>query len=261
MYYALQRCTAPQRQALQPLWQFHRQVRGIVTGVSDAAVAQAKLAWWRAQVDALSQGRAEHPTLRALAPVVRQHGLPASALLAVIDSVAIDLQQNRWLDRPALLHYAMLSGGQMLRNAAALLDVQTSEDLDAAQALGTGLRLADFIRHLGRDAAQGRVYVALDALQRHGVTAADLQQRRMHPGVAALLAEQTGLARQTLDDAMRTLGQARRGHATPLLALGAMAQAVLREIERSDYAVLHQRISLTPLRKLWISRTCTWRRG
>jgi phytoene synthase len=38
-----------------------------------------------------------------------------------------------------------------------------------------------------------------------------------------------------------------------LRAQSAMALALLDEIERDDFQVLHQRIALTPIRKLWIA--------
>jgi predicted NAD/FAD-binding protein len=36
-------------------------------------------------------------------------------------------------------------------------------------------------------------------------------------------------------------------------------RSLLREIEAEDFAVLHQRISLTPIRKLWIAMRTNWR--
>jgi phytoene synthase len=241
---------------LTALLRFHVQVRAIATTVSDLSVAQAKLAWWGEQLDAMERGTVEHPTLRALAPFALASGLRAQALHGVIDSVQLDLQQNRWMDRPALLHYAKTGSGQTLRNSAVLLGLSGEVALALVEQLGVGLRLVSSIRHLGRDAAQGRIYLPLDALQRHGVTAAQLQQRRMEAGVATLLAEQSTLARQSIEQALAGLTPFARTQTAPLRALGAMALALLREIERADYAVLHQRISLTPLRKLWISRTC-----
>jgi phytoene synthase len=38
-----------------------------------------------------------------------------------------------------------------------------------------------------------------------------------------------------------------------LKAQGAMSLALLDEIERDGFQVLHQRIALTPIRKLWIA--------
>jgi phytoene synthase len=36
-------------------------------------------------------------------------------------------------------------------------------------------------------------------------------------------------------------------------------RTLLREIEASQFQVLHQRISLTPVRKLWIAMQTNWR--
>jgi phytoene synthase len=36
-------------------------------------------------------------------------------------------------------------------------------------------------------------------------------------------------------------------------------RSLLREIEKGGFQVLHQRISLTPLRKLWIAGRTHWR--
>jgi phytoene synthase len=42
--------------------------------------------------------------------------------------------------------------------------------------------------------------------------------------------------------------------------MAAIYRALLDEIRRDEYAVLDRRVSLTPLRKLWIAWT-TWIRG
>jgi 15-cis-phytoene synthase len=44
----------------------------------------------------------------------------------------------------------------------------------------------------------------------------------------------------------------RRSQGT-LRALAALALALLDEIERDGYKVLHQQIALTPIRKLWVA--------
>jgi phytoene synthase len=39
----------------------------------------------------------------------------------------------------------------------------------------------------------------------------------------------------------------------PGLMMGSIYRDLLREIERDDFRVLRQRVSLTPLRKLWLA--------
>ena len=45
----------------------------------------------------------------------------------------------------------------------------------------------------------------------------------------------------------------------PGLMMANIYRTLLREIEADDFQVLHQRISLTPLRKLWIAMRTNWR--
>ncbi len=259
-YYALQRCAPDVRASVAALIEYHVQVRDIADAVGDPQVAQAKLSWWAGQVDALRTARADHPVLRALGPRLAAAGAAPDALTGVVDSVRIDLAQNRWLDRAALLHYCERSCGQTLRASAALLGLRDAAALDAAQDLGVGLRQVAIVRNLGRDIGRGRIYVPLDAMRRHGVTAASLHRRAVDASIRALLADEARLARARLDAARAALAPYPTAQTAPLLAIGAMAQALLTEIEREEFAVLHQRIGLTPLRKLWISRSCTWRR-
>lgn len=259
-YYALQRCAPGRRAALARLLAFHVQVRSIASTVSDPDVAHAKRAWWASQLDAMPSGRADHPLLRALAPAFDAAGLTPDALLGVVDGVRIELAQNRWLDRAALLHYCRRGNGQTLRTAAVLLGLGDPAACAAAEDLGVALRLVAIVRNLGRDVARGRIDLPLDAMRRHGVTAAKLQQRVVDAPIRALLEDESQAALVLLDAARAALAPFPTARTAPLLALAAIARALLREIEREDFAVLHQRIELTPLRKFWISRTCTWRR-
>ena len=55
------------------------------------------------------------------------------------------------------------------------------------------------------------------------------------------------------------LGDADRAAQKPGLMMANIYRSLLREIEADDFAVLHQRISLTPIRKLWIAMQTNWR--
>jgi phytoene synthase len=50
-----------------------------------------------------------------------------------------------------------------------------------------------------------------------------------------------------------------RADQRPGLMMANIYRSLLREIEKGGFQVLHQRISLTPLRKLWIAGRTHWR--
>ena len=61
-------------------------------------------------------------------------------------------------------------------------------------------------------------------------------------------------AHRCYDEALALLPDRPTGAAQkPGLMMANIYRTLLREIEADDFQVLHQRISLTPLRKLWIA--------
>ena len=79
-------------------------------------------------------------------------------------------------------------------------------------------------------------------------------------GFVPLMRFQAERARATYQEALALLPAVDRKAQRPGLMMGAIYSALLTEIERENFQVLHQRIALTPLRKLWLAWR-TWVRG
>ena len=60
-------------------------------------------------------------------------------------------------------------------------------------------------------------------------------------------------AHALFDEALALLPKDERRDQKTGLMMANIYRALLREVERENFQVLHQRISLTPLRKLWIA--------
>ena len=93
----------------------------------------------------------------------------------------------------------------------------------------------------------------LDEQQRFGVKAQDLIQRSYSDNFTALMKFQTERAHALYDEALALLPEADRLAQKPGLMMASIYRALLREIEADNFQVLHQRIKLTPLRKLWLA--------
>ncbi|KAF1019683.1 MAG: Phytoene synthase [Paracidovorax wautersii] len=253
LYYALRFLPADQRHALTTFTAFVREVRGILENVTDAGVANTKLAWWRTEIQRAYDGQTQHPTLQALAPHLQAAAIDARLLLAIVEGTRIDAEQNRFFDYEGLRHYGEHASGIPAEVAARLLGHTHDDTLRAAHGLGLALTLTGVIRDAGRHAAQGRLYLPVDEMQRFGVKAQDVLQRRSSPEFQALMQFQAERALRTFDDAIALLPAADRRAQKPGLILARIARTLLAEIARSDYAVLEQRIALTPLRKFWLA--------
>jgi phytoene synthase len=66
-------------------------------------------------------------------------------------------------------------------------------------------------------------------------------------------------AHRLFDEAFALLPPEDRARQRPGLMMANIYRNLLREIEAQGFQVLHQRTSLTPLRKLWIAAQTQWR--
>ena len=114
----------------------------------------------------------------------------------------------------------------------------------------------DFV---GDDARRNRIYLPTNELKQFDVKAAEILERKYSERFTALMRFQAERAHRTYDEALALLGHADRAAQKPGLMMANIYRALLREIESDDFAVLHQRISLTPIRKLWIAMQTNWR--
>jgi len=252
-YYSFLFLPPERRRAITALYAFCREVDDVVDEVSDPAVARAKLAWWRTEIDAAFTGTPEHPVGRALAPVVRDYGLPRELLQTVIDGMAMDLDQSRYVDFPALELYCHRVAGVVGQLSARIFGYREQATERYARDLGIAFQLTNIIRDVGEDAARGRIYLPQDELARYGVAPSAILKHEGGEGFAALMAHQVRRAREWYARALEALPPADRRAQRTGLVMAAIYRALLDEIERDGYRVLDRRIALTPLRKFAIA--------
>ena len=252
-YYAFLFLPKPRRAAITAFYAFCREVDDVVDEVSDPGVAQTKLAWWQAEVQRAYAGQPGHPVLQALMPHVKDYGIEARHLLAVIEGCQMDLQQTRYLDYPGLQNYCHLVAS-IVGEVAARIFGQTQEATTRyAHTLGLAFQLTNIIRDVGEDALRGRIYLPVNELQQFEVKAHEVLNRQYSERFTALMRFQAERAHRLYDEALALLPAADRRAQKPGLMMASIYRTLLREIERDNFQVLHQRISLTPLRKLWLA--------
>ena len=262
-YYAFLFLPPPKRAAITAFYAFCREVDDIVDETSDAGLAATKLQWWRKEVVQAFDGAPTHPVTRALMPLTSHFGIQPSHLLAVIEGCQTDLEQTRFLDYVALQRYCHLVAGIVGEVAANIFGRSQDSTVQYAHQLGLAMQLTNIIRDVGDDARRGRIYLPVSELQRFEVKAQELLQRTEPWGYSerfqALMRFQAERAHATFDNAIGLLPQADRADQKPGLMMANIYRTLLREIESQHFQVLHQRTSLTPLRKLWIAMRTNWR--
>ena len=248
------------RRAITALYAYCREVDDVVDECSDAQIAATKLAWWRQELDRLYAGQPEHPVTRALQPVLAEFNLPQELLLEIIDGMAMDLQQTRYADFTALSLYCYRVASVVGLLAAEIFGYTERQTQKYAHDLGMAFQLTNIIRDVGEDARRGRIYLPLDELQRFEVPVDDILNARQTDNFRRLMEFQIERAEHYYAQAMSELPAVDRKAQRPGLVMAAIYRTLLDEIKRDGCQVLRQRISLPPLRKLWIAWR-TWIRA
>lgn len=249
-YYSLRFAPAPLREDLAILFGWRAQLEAIPREVSDPGVARRKLHWWQTEIQQIHRGVGTHPIAAPLHQAIQRHDLPLAVLLepftrleAVLDGLPPpgfrSLTELAEADLGALFESICRCHGLVAPHLM----------IERARQLGAYCTLVEQLRDSGWSIRHGRGHW--------------VPQRILH---------EAGL------DLTGILGPSGRGH-LPLLvrhcadrirtqraALAVLPElpvsvriqvrlrdALLDTLEASDFAVAEQRITLTPLRKLWLA--------
>lgn len=252
-YYSFLFLEGDRKRAIMALYAFCREVDDAVDEPSDPSVARARIGWWRDEVARLRAGEPTHPVTIALEPHVARFEIDPSWLVELVDGMEMDLTQTRYVDFDGLALYCHRVAGVVGCAAARIFGATEADTTRYAERLGLAFQLTNIVRDVGDDARRERIYLPLDEMQRFGVSQYDILARRRSPAFVELMRFQAERARATYREAFALLPEVDRRAQRPGLMMAAIYSTLLAEIERDDFDVLDQRVSLTPVRKMWLA--------
>jgi phytoene synthase len=260
-YYSFLFLPKPKRQAITALYAFCREVDDVADECTDAGIARTKLAWWRAEIANLYADKPQHPVTQALTDAVRDYNLVEEHFVEIIDGMEMDLDQNRYRDFKELHLYCYRVASVVGLLSASIFGYSDRKTLKYAHDLGLAFQLTNIVRDVGEDARRGRIYLPLDEMAQHGVSEGDILRGEESDNVRRLLESQIERAEGYYRRAFEELPEADRRDQRTGLIMAAIYRALLDEIRIGGCEkVLNQRVSLTPLRKLWLAWK-TWLKG
>jgi phytoene synthase len=256
-YYSFLFLQPEQRRAITALYAFCREVDDVVDITIEPEIARIKLNWWREEIARLFTGEAQHPVTRALTPVIAKFDLPQEQFLEIIDGMEMDLDQHRYASFKDLTLYCYRVASVVGLLSAEIFGYTDRRTLKYAHDLGIALQLTNILRDVYEDAQRNRIYMPLDELQRFGVQEIDILKQKETPAFHNLMKFQAERAKYYYSRAISHLPNVDRHDQRCGLIMAAIYRATLEEIEHDGFHVLQHRISLTPIRKLWLA----WKTG
>jgi len=241
------------RAALWVLLAFHTEIARTREIVSEPMIGQIRLQWWREVIEAAVAGgpvRA-HEVAEPLTAAIRDGRLEAPRLSALIDGRERDLDDTPIADEAALLDYADETGGALLEAMARAIDPEGATP--AIRALGRGWALTGLLRAAGFQARQGRQMVPVSLLRDAGAGPRDLLEQRSTEGVRAAAEAVAGMARDSLNAAVRA------GHpADRLMVLKPVASMYLDRLAAGGFDLFAPQPATSPAHVLRIMLAARW---
>ena len=263
-YYSFLYLPVEKRRAITALYAFCREVDDVVDECTDASVARTKLAWWRQEVAAIfnagNGNEPSHPVAKALTKISKPFNLTVERLNQIIDGMEMDLNYNRYADFDTLRLYCYHVASVVGLCSAEIFGYRNPDTLKYAENLGLAFQLTNIIRDVGEDARRDRIYLPQDELVRFGVSNEDILRSRETENFRRLMEFQIERAESYYAHAFAALPAEDRKNQRAGIIMAAIYQTILKEIKEDGCHVMRQRVSLTPMRKLWIAWT-TWIKG
>lgn len=183
------------RQDFYNVYAFCRWADDLGDELGDSAESLRLLAWWRRELDELYQGQATHPVFVALRETVQRHALPQEPFADLIRAFVQDQTVKRYRSYDEVFQYCRYSANPVGRLVLYLCGYRDQERHQLSDATCTALQLANFWQDVTVDLEKGRVYLPLEALDRHGYPLEDLLARRATPAFRAVMREVVEVAR------------------------------------------------------------------
>lgn len=233
------------RQDFFNVYAFCRWADDLGDEIPDTAESLRLLAWWRGELETMYAGEVLHPVFVALQQTVARHALPIEPFEHLIRAFEQDQTVTRYRTWEDVLGYCRYSANPVGRLVLHLCGYADPERQRLSDATCTALQLANFWQDVAIDLAKDRVYIPLEALERHGCPLDDLFALQATPAFRSTMREIVAKAREWFLEGLPLAGMLDRRLAVDIELFSRGGMRVLDKIERQDYDVLSRRPAIS----------------
>ena len=238
------------------LYAFNAELARIPDLVTEPALGEMRLQWWRDVVDRSDRsGGTGAPVADALVAVINTYELPRHLVLGMIDARSADLDGGGFPDLQALKAYFYKSDGTLFMLSTYVVGGMDEQNGKIANKAGLAWGITNVLRSLPHDAASGRVMVPLSLLERQEVLPEQLLAGEESDRLVNLideLADEARAARTEVRPQIDNLKNDQRSVFAPL----ALVEAYLAAVQAPGRSIMHEIADINPLKrfaKLWLA--------
>jgi 15-cis-phytoene synthase len=224
-----------ERRALHAIYAFCRLVDDIADDPALRGDRGMLLERWHEELVDAYRGKARHPVGIALGDAVHRFHLPEDCFLDLLAGIEADLRGGEVETFAELEHYCYCVASTIGLLVCGVRGLRGERVREYAVNLGIAVQLTNVLRDVGDDAAAGRVYLAREDREAHGVSVDSLGASAHSAPLARLLSLYAARARARYARAESALPAELRRRLRPAQAMGAIYRELLDALERRDF--------------------------
>lgn len=241
----------PRREAMLALYAFCRETDDVADEIEDDALSNALIKAWAEEIEALFDGRPNHPVSHALVTPIARYKLPKAHFLDILEGFEMD--RSGAMLRPTMAElerycYCVACCVGLL--SVEIFGYRSAKIPEFALHLGHAFQLTNILRDVAEDAERGRIYLPSELLAAHGLEGVTPEEIVKAPGVERVCAAIGVIARRRFAEATRAMPASERRRMRPALLMRAVYEPYLDRIEAGGFRVDGPRVKFGKLQKL-----------
>jgi len=253
-FYTAMRVLPPaERDAMFAIYAFCRKVDDIADDPGPTKVERkTALDTWRDDLTSLYAGH-EPILCRELVEPVQRFALRREDFLAIIDGMQMDVDADiRAPDFDTLDLYCDRVASAVGRLSVCVFGMEDAPGRDLAHHLGRALQFTNILRDVDEDAAVGRLYLPLEALDHAGIKSRDPTEVLSHPTIDAACRWVAVEAHEHYRRADEIMNSRPKGRLRAPRLMSAVYGEILKKMEREGWASPRGRVKLSKPELIWI---------
>ena len=255
-YYSFLFLPKKRRAAMYTVYAFCKEIDNAVDEPPAESNPQEELRRWRAELEAAYRGTPTFPVTISLAEHVRQLSIPQAYFEELIKGVEMDLTASRYASFQDLSLYCYRVASVVGLICLHIFGPTSPRAQDYAVSLGLAFQLTNILRDIGTDAAQDRIYLPREDLDKFGCTDQTILQRQENDAIRELFHFETARTHEyyaKAQAAFESLPASDQQALTVAEIMRAVYFRILKKIEEPKHRIFGPRARLAASRRLAVA--------
>ena len=249
-YYAFLTLPNEKRKAIYAAYAFCRVADDIADDENMAVDRVAALSTLRETLLESYEGNARGAVFSALSDAAQRYSIPEKYFDDVIKGVEMDLHKSRYATFEELREYCYYVASAVGLICIEIFEYTDPKAIEHAIDLGIAMQLTNIMRDVAEDAANGRIYLPKEDMDRFGYTEEELMAGVNNQSFRSLMAFEAARARDYFERGRMLYPLLdRRSRACPE-TLESVYSRLLDRMEAEDFPVFEKRVSISRASKI-----------